>query len=329
VNTIRVAPSAPPTIGREAARAPSRQPSAWSGLTEEAARLGVTLDAETAARFARYRDLLLAWSARMNLTAVRHPVEIERRLLLDALAMIPALDEMARSIDPGWMDRCVVNRGTGVGSAGDASVAPTSDYRLPQFDDANTIVGATPASPAVPNKDVPPRNDPPPLTLIDVGAGAGFPGLVLKIARPTLDVTLLDATAKKVAFLDAVICDLDLAGVRAVHGRAEEFGQHAAYRGQFDLATARAVAALPVLLEYVVPLLRVGGAALLPKGLHIAPEVRDGRRAARLLGAEIVADDPLPVPGTRLVVVRKTAPTSARYPRRTGLPRQAPLAGEV
>lgn len=161
--------------------------------------------------------------------------------------------------------------------------------------------------------------------LVDIGSGAGFPGLPLKIVRPTLDVTLIDATAKKVAFMNEVIDRLDLDAARALQGRAEELGQNAAFRSTFDIATARAVASLPVLLEYIIPFLKVGGTALLPKGLQIAEELRAGRQAAALLGAEIVSASELPVETTRLVVVRKISPTPEGYPRRTGIPVRDPL----
>jgi 16S rRNA (guanine527-N7)-methyltransferase len=164
--------------------------------------------------------------------------------------------------------------------------------------------------------------------LVDIGSGAGFPGLALKIARPQLDVTLVDATAKKVSFLDAAINELDLSGARAIHARAEALGQDPGFRGQFGVATARAVAALPVLLEYCIPLLEVGGAALLPKGLRIEDELRAGRLAAPLLGAEIVSALVVPPGQTRLVIARKTRPTPSRYPRRIGLPSQEPLGGK-
>ena len=161
--------------------------------------------------------------------------------------------------------------------------------------------------------------------LVDVGAGAGFPGLPLKIVRPRLDVTLIDATAKKVAFINEVIDQLGLDAARAVQGRAEDLGQDASYRAQFNVATARAVAPLSVLLEYVIPFLRVGGTALLPKGLQIAEELRMGSRTAAILGAEIVSASELPGGTTRLVVVQKIAPTPATYPRRTGIPGRDPL----
>ena len=239
-----------------------------SGLAGASGQLGVSLDADALGRFALYRDLLLERRAQFNLTALREPEEIEQRLFLDAIAMIPEIDRLTQS---------------GCDRGGRA-----------------------------------PR-------LIDVGAGAGFPGLALKIVRPHLDVTLLDATAKKVAFVNEVITALELNRVRAVQGRAEELGRDSAYRARFDIATARAVASLPVLLEYVVPFLTVGGTALLPKGLEIAEELRHGRRAATALGAEIVSTAALAVATTRLVVVRKIAATTTVYPRRVGIPGRDPL----
>jgi 16S rRNA (guanine527-N7)-methyltransferase len=228
----------------------------------------VSLDVDAIERFARYRDLLLERSAQFNLTAIREPEEIEQRLFLDGIAMVPQLDQV-----------------TGAGSA--------RSNRLIQ--------------------------------LIDIGTGAGLPGLALKIVRPNVDVTLVDATAKKVAFVNEVIAALGLECARAVQGRAEELGQDDAYRARFDVATARAVASLPVLLEYVVPFLIVGGTALLPKGLEIAEELRRGGRAATILGADIVSATALPFGTTRLVVARKVSPTAATYPRRVGIPSRDPL----
>ncbi len=239
----------------------------WSGLADASGRLGVSLDADALARFAHYRNLLLERSAQFNLTAIRNPEEIERRLFLDAIAMVQELDRL-----------------TG------------------------------------PSRDRTDRA----LRLVDVGAGAGFPGLALKIVRPDLDVTLVDATAKKVAFLNEVIAALQLGSVRAVQGRAEELGRDNAYRARFDVATARAVAPLPVLMEYVVPFLSVGGTALLPKGLEIAEELRRGRRAAAILGAEIISAA-LMFGATRLVMARKNSATPAAYPRRVGIPSRDPL----
>jgi 16S rRNA (guanine527-N7)-methyltransferase len=167
------------------------------------------------------------------------------------------------------------------------------------------------------------------LRLIDVGSGAGFPGLVLKIVRPELKVTLLDATLKKVRFLDEVIAATGLTGVQAVHGRAEELARNPEYRERFNLATARAVASLPVLLELTTPFLDVGGSALLPKGLDLAEELTQGKKAARLLGCEIVSSEVLPTGETRLIVVDKVTLTPRKFPRSTGIPNQAPLGVPV
>jgi 16S rRNA (guanine527-N7)-methyltransferase len=238
----------------------------WSGLAVEASFIGVELDPLASARFTRYRDLLLERNAHVNLTAIRQPVEIERRLYLDALAMLPAIDAFLETEGQNCQAR-----------------------------------------------------------LIDIGSGAGFPGLVLKIARPALDVTLVDATAKKVAFVGDVIADLELAGVRAVHGRAEELGQNPRYREQFEIATARAVASLPVLLEFVLPFLDVGGRAFLPKGLAIDDELTAGRRAAKRLGAEIVSSERVLSGETRLIIAHKTTLTAKAYPRHTGIPARSPL----
>ena len=168
-----------------------------------------------------------------------------------------------------------------------------------------------------------------PVSLIDVGTGAGFPGLVVQIARPALAVTLLDATGKKIRFVEQAIAELGLANARGLHGRAEELGRQDHHRERYDIVTARAVAALPALLELTLPLLRIGGSALLPKGLDIDVELREGAFAAKELGGEIASDAILPAaegaPETRLIVARKLWSTPTRYPRRSGIPAKDPL----
>jgi len=185
----------------------------------------------------------------------------------------------------------------------------------------------------LPAIDVAFAKPPPPgggqVRLVDVGSGAGFPGLVLAIARPAWRVTLLEATGKKVAFLDEVIEALGLPGVTTIHARAEETGRDLDHRGQYDLATARGVASLPTLLELCAPLLRRNGIMLFPKGMTITDELAAARRATSPLGVRIVATDPLPgaETETRLIVVRKSASTPDRFPRRAGLPVHEPLGG--
>ena len=167
------------------------------------------------------------------------------------------------------------------------------------------------------------------LRLIDLGTGAGLPGLVLKIARPEIAIVLVDATNKKIQFVQHAITELGLTSARTVHGRAEDVGHHLDYRAQFDLVTARGVASLPTLLELTVPLLVLSGGFIFPKGQDLDEELESGKRAAKSLGARIESADLLPgdtsEPVTRLVRGVKIAPTPGRYPRRAGIPNKEPL----
>lgn len=161
-------------------------------------------------------------------------------------------------------------------------------------------------------------------SLIDIGSGGGIPGLPLAIARPRLSVTLLDATRKKVDFLQATADALDLSNVNTVSGRAEQLSHDRAQRERYDVATARAVARLVVLVELTLPFVRVGGRALLPKGAAAAAELEEAAEAIHTLGGrgELV---PLDDGALRVVVVEKLRPTPTGYPRRTGLPQKRPI----
>ena len=165
--------------------------------------------------------------------------------------------------------------------------------------------------------------------VLDVGSGAGLPGLPLKIAWPSLQVTLLEATGKKCRFLERVASELGLEGVEVVEGRAEEVARDAAHRGSYDLVVARAVAALPVLLEYCVPFLRVGGVLAASKGSAAQSELEASQAALEALAAEVTDVASLEVPGLppqTVVIVTKRGETPERYPRRTGIPTKRPLA---
>lgn len=165
--------------------------------------------------------------------------------------------------------------------------------------------------------------------LADIGAGAGFPGLPLKILWPDMQVLLADSVGKKTTFLKELVKLLGLSGVEIIMARAEELGQNKAYRGRFDVATARAVASLPVLCEYCLPLLRVGGWMLAPKKGDIAREVEDATRAARILGGSEPNLHAFQLPGEQeeryVIAINKVAPTPAGYPRRVGLAKSRPL----
>ena len=167
--------------------------------------------------------------------------------------------------------------------------------------------------------------------MIDVGTGAGFPGIVLKIACPGLRLTLLEATAKKVRFLESVVRALGLENVTVLHGRAEDLGQDPRHRERYDWAIARAVADLPVLAEYLLPLVSLSGPAIAQKGESAPAEVQRaewaisqlGGRVRRLIGVELVG-----LAETRyLVLLDKVAATPAKYPRRSGMPTKRPLLG--
>jgi 16S rRNA (guanine527-N7)-methyltransferase len=168
-----------------------------------------------------------------------------------------------------------------------------------------------------------------PLAVIDVGSGAGFPGLPLKIALPDIVLTLLEATAKKTAFLEHVVGVLGLTGVTILTARAEAAGRRPDRREQYDLAVARAVAALPVLAEYTLPLVKVGGRVILQKGQEPSSEIEAAARALQILGGRVGDVRPVPIPGLEaarhLVVIEKERPTPAIYPRRPGLPAKKPL----
>ena len=165
--------------------------------------------------------------------------------------------------------------------------------------------------------------------IIDVGTGAGFPGIPLKIVCPEMRLTLAESVGKKVAFLEHVVGKLGLKEVVVLKARAEEIGQNAAHRERYDWAVARAVAELPTLLEYLLPLAKVGGKVLAQKGENAAAEAHGAEKAARILGGTLERVTPVELPGVAecryLVVFNKTAATPAKYPRRPGVPGKEPL----
>ena len=166
-------------------------------------------------------------------------------------------------------------------------------------------------------------------TLCDVGAGAGFPSIPLKIAHPELQVTIVDSLQKRLTFIDHLAQELGLEGVSCVHGRAEDVGQNPVYRGQFDLVTARAVASLNVLAEYCLPLVKIGGQFLALKAQKSDQELEEAGAAIRVLGAKLikVTEDQLPVESAdrRYILIQKTKETPNKYPRKAGKPAKNPI----
>jgi 16S rRNA (guanine527-N7)-methyltransferase len=229
-----------------------------------AALVGAHLGQDQIAALARYRDLLLEWNQRINLTAIREPAAVERLHLVDALGLLRVVSQAE-------------------------------------------LAGAR---------------------LADIGTGAGLPGIPLAIIAPGLRLTLIEATGKKVAFLQAAIDTLGLPGVEALHGRAEELAHRIDLRERFHLVTARALAEMPALLELCLPFCRLGGRVLAAKKTGIDAEIVAAGRALRELGGEVLARTPLALPGLedrQVVVVGKVRPTPPAYPRRPGLPAKQPL----
>src|SRR2546430_1416151 len=215
-------------------------------------QLGLELNGLQLEQFLRYRQELLDWNTRMNLTAITDPEEVLIKHFLDSLSVLKVYDN--------------------------------------------------------------PRT-----RLLDIGSGAGFPGLPLKIVRPQWQVVLLEATRKKVAFLQHIIETLQLENVEAVHARAEDVGHKPEYRAAFDVVTARAVASLPALLEYAAPFCRVGGQIILLKKVSLEDELAQGKRAASELGAILKADVAVTLPGLedgrRLLVWEQQKLSPKQYPR--------------
>jgi 16S rRNA (guanine527-N7)-methyltransferase len=236
-------------------------------LARRAAELGVCLDEGQLASFETYRDQLLRWNRRVNLTGIRTSDDVEVRHFVDSLSCLMALDDLPRGGGP--------------------------------------------------------------IRLIDVGSGGGFPGLPLRLACPSIRLTLLDSVGKKTAFLQHLVDELGLEDVEVVTGRAEDLAQSPEYRERFDVATARALAPLPVLLELCLPFVRVGGRVIASRRGNLEAQQRDAAAALRELGG--AARAPVAVdlgPGLEeygLVVVDKVTESPPQYPRRAGLPAKRPL----
>ena len=167
------------------------------------------------------------------------------------------------------------------------------------------------------------------LQALDIGSGAGFPGVPLKIVWPSLRLALLESRQKKVRFLEHIVADLGLSSVCALSGRAETLAHNLKHREAYDLVFGRAVAELPVLLEYALPFCRRGGLVLAQKGEAAAAEAIASERALAVLGGTLRRIVPVEIPGLaetrRIMVVEKIAQTPDRYPRRPGMPGKRPL----
>jgi 16S rRNA (guanine527-N7)-methyltransferase len=241
---------------------PARANPDFQPFLEGLHQLGLGLTEQQLDQFLRYREELLDWNTRINLTAISDPDEVLTKHFLDSLSLLMVYD------------------------------APHT-------------------------------------RLLDIGAGAGFPGLPLKIVRPQWHVVLLEATGKKVTFLQHIIETLQLKDVIAVNGRAEELAHKAEFRDSFDVVTARAVSSLPALLEYSAPFCRLGGQMIFPKKGDLAEELARGERAASQVGVRFKADIPVTLPGLddgrRLLMWEQVSKCPEQYPRNGSIMAKKPL----
>ncbi len=165
--------------------------------------------------------------------------------------------------------------------------------------------------------------------LVDVGTGAGFPGVPLSIMNPTLKITLVDSLNKRLIFLQEVVKELNLKNIEIVHARAEEFGQNKNYREKFDIATSRAVANLATLSEYLVPLVKIDGKIISMKASNAKEEINDAKKAIEVLGGKIEKIEEFDLPesdiGRTIIIIDKNKCTPAIYPRKAGTPAKEPI----
>lgn len=166
-------------------------------------------------------------------------------------------------------------------------------------------------------------------SILDIGTGAGFPGIPLKIAGLDNSVTLLDSLNKRVLFLNTVIEELQLTNMQAFHGRAEEFNHQENRRESYDIVTSRAVAKLNVLLEYMLPFVKIGGKCICMKSMEIKDELEEAKKAIEVLGGEIETIEEIILENTdikrKIVIIKKIRSTPKRYPRKAGTPAKEPI----
>ena len=166
--------------------------------------------------------------------------------------------------------------------------------------------------------------------LVDIGTGAGFPGIPLKIYRRDIAITLVDSLNKRINFLNDVIEKLDLEGIETVHARAEEFGKDKRYRESFDVATSRAVANLATLSEYLVPCVKIKGTCIAMKGSDVEEELNKAKKAIQILGGKVKEIESFELPGgtikRNLIFIKKEKGTPLKYPRKPGTPAKEPIS---
>jgi 16S rRNA (guanine527-N7)-methyltransferase len=235
----------------------------FSQLFNEAKEIfGVLIEQSEFEMLELFADQMAESNEKYNLTGLRDPVDIRKKLFLDSISCLPAIKGLKKE------------------------------------------------------------------KAIDVGTGAGFPGLILKILMSKMDITLVDSVGKKTAFLELIVRELELEGVEVIKDRAEELGQDPIKRESYDLVFARALAKMPVMLEYLLPLASVGGYVIAQRGTDSLNEVEENNLLIKRLGGEVEEVIPVIIPELTeryIIKIRKVQSTPEKYPRRVGVPKKNPL----
>lgn len=230
-------------------------------VKQKAQEIGYTLQEEQLEQFFTYKELLIEWNKKMNLTAIEQEEDIITKHFIDSLSIASYIPDTAK--------------------------------------------------------------------VIDIGTGAGFPGIPLKILKKDLSITLLDSLNKRITFLEEVIRNLSLENIQAVHARAEELAHKEEYREQYDIAASRAVAPMHTLLEYMLPYVKIGGKCICMKGPNLQEESKDLQNCLETLGGKIEKIEEIVLPETEIkrniMLIKKENKTPKKYPRNPGMPSKKPL----
>ena len=280
-------------------------------------QIGATVTDAQIGLFSRYMELVLEWNEKFNLTAIVNEKDIVLKHFIDSLSIVKYV-EVADNPDIGP-----------VTSKPDKKPMVTEIGAIETT--ADTLTKRILAAGNAPGKSVARRGHDA-IKFVDVGAGAGFPGIPVKIVLGNdIDATLIESVGKKVRFMDEAIETLCLKDIKTEHIRAEEAGHMAEFRGLADVVAVRAVASLPVLLELCSPLLQPGGTIIVMKSGNetVDEEIRQSQRALKILCCTIEKTDRFYLPGSdirrAIIIVRKVRKTPAEYPRRSGIPSKSPL----
>lgn len=275
-------------------------------ILEETAKLTSLADEKKAEKLEKYYNMVVDYNEKVNLTAITEQEDFLRKHFLDSLAILADIN-VSRETFGGKNGKKIVSRET---INPDQENTDNDQRETTQNVSRETLLhtGAK---------------------VIDVGTGAGFPGIPLAVFREDLRITLLDSLNKRVFFLESTIKELDLKRCDAVHARAEDLAHQDRYREAYDFCVSRAVAALPVLCEYCLPFVKKGGYFVSYKAAGADEELKTAEKAIKVLGGKLQEIRTVILPGTdierKLIIIKKVDTTPKKYPRKAGTPTKSPL----